>query len=242
MSQNTSTRKFVLTCDGGDGSGKTEMSARLRGQFEALFPGYRVKAFREPGGSLLGEACRAELATGKEMSIPALAEFTLFFAGRIALWRDIVRLLKQSGNENLVIFLDRSFASTWAYQVIARDGSTLIRQMFFSMVQELMEFMNQQLPDLEVHHLLIDITSEEAELRRQARPAAPGEILQFDDRELQELVWEGYRGFPSQVASGDLNPKGMIHTTHVVSGMGDRDTVFDRLAKAVSSILIPAAF
>lgn len=236
---------FIIPVSGCDASGKGTVSTTLQAKFAELYPEYEMMHFREPGGNELGEACRTVIAQQSETGGDLLPcqELVMFFAGRIALWRQFIHAVKSRppGSKPVVILLDRSFACTWAYQVVGMEGSTLIRQMFFALTQELMEFLHKQLPQAQVHHLLIDISPKEAEHRNKERGPVVGGITKFDEPETQRRVVQGYGSFPSQIRNGDTHPAGMIHVAHRIDGMGDKPTVFGLVKARLDSILTPAA-
>ena len=108
-----SARGRLLVLEGAEGVGKTTQVARL---VEALGArGVTARAFREPGGTPLGDAIRALLlAPGGEVS--PRAEALLFMAARAQLLDAVRRLLA----DGVTVVLDRFFLSTYAYQIAGR--------------------------------------------------------------------------------------------------------------------------
>ena len=106
-------RGRLLVFEGAEGAGKTTQVARLRARLDDA--GVPCEAYREPGGTPLGDAVRALLlAPGGEVA-PA-AEALLFMAARAQLMAE-VRAQTAAGS---VVLLDRFFLSTYAYQIAGR--------------------------------------------------------------------------------------------------------------------------
>lgn len=107
-------RGALVVIEGVEGAGKTTQVARLVSRLERA--GVPVRAFREPGGTPLGDAVRALLLDPAQHIAPE-AEALLFFASRAQLVRDAVMPALASGH---VVVLDRFFLSTYAYQIAGR--------------------------------------------------------------------------------------------------------------------------
>ena len=108
--------------EGGDGSGKTTLSAALATRLRSL--GYEVVEVREPGGTPLGETVR-ELVLDSEQ-VDRWAEVFLFAAQRAQLARDVVAPALQRG---AWVISDRTYYSSIAYQGRARGlGEQQVRE------------------------------------------------------------------------------------------------------------------
>jgi dTMP kinase len=103
---------FLITFEGGEGSGKSTqvalLAARLRGG------GFETRTAREPGETLLGERVR-ELT--RQFPAAPLAELFLFEAARSQL---VVDVLVPSLASGAIVILDRFSDSTFAYQGYGR--------------------------------------------------------------------------------------------------------------------------
>ncbi len=100
-------RGRLIVLDGGEGTGKTSIIARLKKDgMEAVFS-------REPGGTKFGEAARALLVHGDALNMDPLATITFWNTMRIEHIAKIVQPALVNG-QNVV--LDRFWSSTWAYQ------------------------------------------------------------------------------------------------------------------------------
>jgi dTMP kinase len=109
-------RSLFITCEGGEGVGKTTLISRLKR--ELLSRGYEVVVTREPGGSKLGEYIRQWLLNRDfNISIGNKAELLLFLAARA---QHIEELIKPALAEGKIVLCDRFNDSTVAYQGVAR--------------------------------------------------------------------------------------------------------------------------
>lgn len=108
-------RGLLLVLEGPEGVGKTTQVAALvrRLEADARRP---VHAFREPGGTPLGDEIRRLLLAQDHAAVGPRAEALLFMAARAQLVGR-VRALVEAG---AVVILDRFFLSTYAYQIVGR--------------------------------------------------------------------------------------------------------------------------
>ena len=160
-----------IALEGGDGSGKSTVSAALRTRLEEF--GASVVMVREPGGTPLGEAVRGLLLDSERLD--DWAEVLLFAAQRAELAREVVLPALQSGKW---VVSDRTYYSSIAYQGKARGlGVDRIRS-----INE--TGLDGVTPD---HVFVLDVDPARA-LARQDRPdRIGGEGVEF-----QAAVREGY--------------------------------------------------
>jgi dTMP kinase len=104
----------LVVFEGVEGAGKSTQLARFRARLERA--GQQVVAFREPGGTPLGNWIRDGLLA-RDWEIDARSEALLFMASRAQLVATEIR--PALGNGALVL-LDRFFLSTYAYQARGR--------------------------------------------------------------------------------------------------------------------------
>jgi dTMP kinase len=108
-------RGFLLVLEGPEGVGKTTqvqaLVARLRDAGHAS-----VHAFREPGGTPLGDEIRTLVLAQQHADVAPRAEALLFMAARAQLVVHAQALLAGGA----VVILDRFFLSTYAYQIVGR--------------------------------------------------------------------------------------------------------------------------
>jgi dTMP kinase len=111
-----------IALEGGDGSGKTTLSAAVSQRLRD--GGERVIEVREPGGTDLGEVVR-HLLLDSEHVFP-WAEVLLFAAQRAQLVREVVMPALEAGEW---VISDRTYYSSIAYQGGARGlGEDLVRE------------------------------------------------------------------------------------------------------------------
>lgn len=109
---------ICIVFEGVEGSGKTTQVDRLAASFARS--GVAHRAFREPGGTPLGDEIR-RLLLDPASRVTARAEALLFMASRAEL---VSREVKPAMLGGAVVLLDRFFLSTYAYQVAARGLSS----------------------------------------------------------------------------------------------------------------------
>lgn len=104
----------LVVFEGPEGAGKTTQVARLAARLEGS--GVDAVAFREPGGTELGDLIRnALLDPARKMT--SETEALLFIASRAELVAEKIRPALKKG---AIVLLDRFFLSTYAYQVGGR--------------------------------------------------------------------------------------------------------------------------
>jgi len=123
--EQTKTRGFLITFEGGEGGGKTTQVVRLREKLTAA--GKDVIVLREPGGTAISEQIREVVLSSKNVGMAFTTEVLLFQAARAQIYREIVLPSLQAGK---IVLMDRSRDSSVVYQGIVRGfGMELIDQL-----------------------------------------------------------------------------------------------------------------
>jgi dTMP kinase len=104
----------LIVIEGADGVGKTTQVERLVSRLTQH--GFAAVAFREPGGTLLGERIRSLLLDLPDEAINDRAELMLFLAARAQIAPEVAGELAAGRT----VVLDRFFLSTYAYQIAGR--------------------------------------------------------------------------------------------------------------------------
>jgi dTMP kinase len=181
---------LFITCEGGEGSGKTTLIRELTAALTAR--GYDVVTTREPGGVPLGEQIRQFLLKRDDnVIIGSKAELLLFLAARS---QHIESLIKPSLDAGKVVLCDRFNDSTIAYQGYARG-------LGMEAVQKLCTFVcNGVEPDMT---FFLDVDPAEG-LKRTTRlhkdTAAVGQVdrIEAERLEFHERVRTGMRRLAAQ--------------------------------------------
>lgn len=105
----------LIVLEGPEGAGKTTQVRMLAEWLAAA--GRNVHAFREPGGTPVGDEIRKILLEHPASDIVPRAESLLFMASRAQL---VERHIRPRMGEGYFVLLDRFFLSTYAYQVAGR--------------------------------------------------------------------------------------------------------------------------
>jgi len=166
----------VIVIEGQDGVGKSLTAAELCKQLGKL--GKRAQVFREPGGTKAGEMVREVLLWEK---LRPMSQFYLFHAARIELLTYIAQI---KDSYDYIIF-DRSYPSTYAYQVMG-DGIP------YHKYQEAMEDLHPYMQALGKWSVFL-LTLPEAERLERMKASGKG-AEQFEDKpaDYLERVREGY--------------------------------------------------
>jgi dTMP kinase len=107
-------RGRLIVFEGVEGAGKSTQLDRLGAHLSRA--GIAHRAFREPGGTDLGDAIR-RLLLDPAATVSARAEALLFMASRAEL---VSRELRPALTSGTIVLLDRFFLSTYAYQIAGR--------------------------------------------------------------------------------------------------------------------------
>ena len=105
----------LIVLEGPEGAGKTTQVRRLAEWLTAA--GKTVVAYREPGGTPVGDDIRKILLDHPASDIVPRAESLLFMASRAQLVESQIAPALSAG---AIVILDRFFLSTYAYQVAGR--------------------------------------------------------------------------------------------------------------------------
>ncbi|HAV15321.1 MAG TPA: dTMP kinase [Candidatus Pacebacteria bacterium] len=116
---------FLISFEGGEGSGKTVQIKRLRDHLTEK--GFDVVVLREPGGTVISEQIRDVVLSAKNVGIAYTTEVLLFQAARAQLYRELVL---PSLEAQKVVLMDRTRDSSVIYQGIVRGfGVDVIEQL-----------------------------------------------------------------------------------------------------------------
>jgi dTMP kinase len=173
---------LFISFEGTEGSGKTTQVMLLAEKLRGL--GRRVRTFREPGGTPIGEEIRHTLKhSAASHSMTAEAELLLMNASRAQLVREVIRPALALGE---IVLCDRFYDSTTAYQGYGR-------QLDLTAVRTVIDFaVGDTRPDLT---LLFDVppeVSKERLLARQATLPFMRDRLEEADQAFFDRVAKGY--------------------------------------------------
>jgi len=173
---------LFISFEGTEGGGKTTQVALLAERLHAL--GRRVKTFREPGGTPIGEEIRHTLKhSAASHAMTAEAELLLMNASRAQLVREVIRPALNAGE---IVVCDRFYDSTTAYQGYGR-------QLDLAAVSTVIDFaVGNTRPDLTLFFDVPAEVSRERLLARQATLAFMRDRLEESDQAFFDRVAKGY--------------------------------------------------
>ena len=208
-------RGALVVLEGAEGVGKTTQLWRLADRARAA--GLAVEVVREPGGTPLGDEIRRLLLDAPHHVVPR-AEALLFMASRAQLIDEVVRPALADGK---VVFTDRFFLSTYAYQAAGRGLDP-------SAVQATNDFATGGLvPSVTV---LIDLPLGEG-MSRAANRGAPDRVERSGDA-FHERVALAFREFAMPAWQAAHPECGRIA---LVDGRGTEPDVEERIWRLLST-------
>jgi len=206
-----------ITFEGSEGCGKSTQIEMLARHLRAI--GYRVRALREPGGTLIGEEIRHTLKHSKDNhAMTAETELLLMNASRAQLVREVIRPALAGGE---IVVCDRFYDSTTAYQGYGR-------QLDLAMVKAVIDIaVGGTRPDLT---LLLAVTPEtSAQRRAQRQSTLPFMRDRFEEGNL-EFFERVDRGFAAAAAAEP-------NRFRVVEASGSIENVSNRIWDLVRPVL-----
>ena len=167
----------LITLEGGEGAGKSTVLEAVRTQLVAH--DIDVLVTREPGGTPVGEACRAILLDPKLRGLCAESELLLMFASRAQLVREVVQPALAKGRW---VLSDRFTDASFAYQGGGRGQP-------FERISDLEDWAAAGvMPDLT---LLLDLPVADGMRRANGRGAA--DRIEMENADFFERVRAAYR-------------------------------------------------
>jgi dTMP kinase len=208
----------LVSCEGVDGSGKSQVIRRLEGWF--VEKNIKSISFREPGSTTFAEAViRPALLRKQEYELDAMTEFILFFAARRHL---VATRIKPALAKGTYVLMDRYVDSSLAYQGMAVGWKFA--------VETAKTICGSAWPDLT---LFIDVPVEVALPRALGRTKASGsEEARFESK--GRLYFENVRSTYLEIAKGSGN------RVVVIDGNREPSAVFADVLEVVKARLFPS--
>ncbi|HEY3761551.1 MAG TPA: dTMP kinase [Verrucomicrobiae bacterium] len=208
---------LFITFEGTEGCGKSTQVELLTRRLRAA--GHRVRTFREPGGTPIGEEIRHTLKHSKaNEAMTSEAELLLMNASRAQLVREVIRPALAAGE---IVLSDRFYDSTTAYQGYGR-------QLDLKMVQAIIDLaVGETCPNVT---LLLAVSPEVSELRRLFRQSTMPFIrdrIEEADKQFFARVAKGYEA----IAAAD--PKRVL----VLDGAASVETVAANIWNVIGPLL-----
>lgn len=209
MPKLTLDKGILIAIEGIDGAGKTSQTIRLRKYFEAL--GFDVDNFKEPTDGPYGKEIK-ELAIHGRNSVTPEHELELFLKDRA---EDCEKNIKPALDKNKLVFLDRYYFSSVAYQgALGLDKNDILRR-------------NEEIaivPDLTI---IIDV----------AVKIGLSRIEKYRKEKHNHFEKANYL---EKVRRLFLEMK--MPNIQIIDGSRDEETVFNNLKNIVTDIIVPHAF
>lgn len=229
--------KKIVIAEGGDAAGKSNLIKALQ---TSLFAEHNLFV-REPGGTSVGDRVRDFLNSLGEVTIGSLTEMMLLWASRFQLYEEkVLPFLLDGQREVKTVFIDRSYPSSFAYQVIGREGGIIAHDIFNTNKSALMRFIaasaeKANSTPIQIHHLWLDIDPALAAERLKHRQI--GDLTQFDDFKLQQRVQGGYARFFAEIEERSAvrqgNPSEKVHR---IDASASADEVYQQVLDVLKKI------
>ena len=214
---NIMSKGLFISFEGTEGCGKSTQVELLAQRLSAL--GHRVRAFREPGGTPIGEEIRHTLKHSKaNATMTYEAELLLMNASRAQLVRETIRPALAGGE---IIICDRFYDSTTAYQGYGRG-------LDLAMVQSVIDIaVGDTRPNLTVLLQVAPEVSAERLRSRQSTLPFVRDRIEEADRQFFARVAEGFK------AVAVSEPR----RVRIVNGAGPVEAVCERIWEVVRPAL-----
>lgn len=121
----------IFMIEGSDGCGKTTQVSLLKESLSQR--GINAFYYREPGGTKFGEKIRKILLDPETGDLESMTEVMLFMASRIELYKEILN----RHTENDVILFDRSYISTYVYQLYTGTMQDILANQFHKLIKQI---------------------------------------------------------------------------------------------------------
>ncbi|HLS99851.1 MAG TPA: dTMP kinase [Acholeplasma sp.] len=193
---------MFITFEGGEGSGKTTIIAKLKETLENQ--GVKVVTTREPGGSSIAEQIRNVLLDNKNTDLKAHTEALLFAASRAQHLDEVI-----IPNLDKVILCDRYIDSSFAYQAYGRD-------LGMDFVKKVNDYALCHMPDLTFY---IDLEPEVGLARVSKGRSHKKDRLDSEQNDFHHKVRNGYLDIASK------EPNRFI----VINGNRDIETIYQEI-------------
>lgn len=208
-------RGKLIVFEGAEGAGKTTQIRLIAERLAKA--GVPAIAFREPGGTPVGDAIR-KIVLESDHHMNDAAEALLFMASRAEL---IAREIGPALAKGNVVLLDRFFLSTYAYQIVGRG----LPEAEVRAANRLAT--GGLVPDLT---LLLDVPPAEGLGRADARGKRDRMERSGDD--FHDRVGDAFRKFVEPAWQHSHPECGPIK---LIDGTGDEATVLKRVVSALAS-------
>lgn len=189
----------IYIIEGIDGAGKSTASTTI----SQIFSDKRIIKFREPDGFFRDILAKATVAD----SISVLDEYITFWLCRFNLWMN--HILPEIDNPNTIIIIDRSFASTYAYQIEGR-GLGEYEKSFFFWKKNLISLLSDK-DGVEIHHIYLRVSVDIGLARIGVRKPGKDDLTQFEKKDFLQRVKAGFDFFYGKGNKNNFSPIEYIH-------------------------------
>jgi dTMP kinase len=211
-------RGLFFTFEGTEGSGKSTQIGLLAERLRKM--GRRVRAVREPGGTLIGEEIRHTLKhSHANQAMTPEAELLLMNASRAQLVREIIRPALDNGE---IVLCDRFYDSTVAYQGYGR-------QMDLHAVNAVINLaVGSTRPDLTLLLVIPQSISEQRLAARQLSQPVARDRFEEADAAFFTRVMQGYEAIAQRETA----------RVQKIDGTGDVARIHEDVWKAIQKLLM----
>lgn len=212
----------IYIIEGIDGAGKSTAARAIR----EIFLNKRILSFREPDGFFRTILAKSAIAD----NLPFLDEYIVFWLNRFDLWMN--QIIPEVDNcidsQNTVIVIDRSFPSTYAYQIEGR-GMKDYEKSFFFWKKNLISLFEGKM--VEIHHIYLRISVEVGLSRIVVRKSGQDDLTQFEKKDLLQRVKTGFDLF---YGPGNGSNFSSIEYIHIIDASKSIDEVIAQIKNEIA--------
>lgn len=172
----------IYIVEGIDGSGKSTAVKFIQ---DIHSRNKKVLVFKEPDGYFRQILSMAADPTSSKMS--TLDEWMCFWLNRFDLWmHNILPFV----DEDVIVIIDRSFVSTYAYQICGRELDSEFEKSFFFWKSKLLDIFADK--EVVIQHIYMRVSVKTALNRVFMRPAKKGDLIQFEVEDFLKRTKSGF--------------------------------------------------
>jgi thymidylate kinase len=208
----------IYIFEGIDGAGKSTAIMAV----EKFLKDKRVLRLKEPDGFFHHILAKAAATN----NVSPMDEYITFWLNRFDLWMN--KILPEVDSLDVVIIIDRSFASTFAYQIEGR-GLLEYEKSFFFWKKQLISLLDRK--NVQIHHIYLRVSVEIGLSRVGVRIPNQNDLTQFERRDNLQRVKAGFDLFYGPGYKDSFSP---IEHIHIIDASKTQEEVIAQIRAEIA--------